>query len=160
MRRADARSAAIGSPDCISQLFQVRSYSGEPNAAKRRRNLFANNCWRQALADELEEHGPEMAFVFGSSFLAGDAEWLAWEAGGPYWSVCRPSGEFECAGPSANPGEPMKVDESTGNAGRGDIDDASLFDVSFRDCAAGDELSKPGSSGCVDFIVEVHFECA
>ena len=30
MRRADARSAQIGGPDCIGQLFQVSAYSVEP----------------------------------------------------------------------------------------------------------------------------------
>lgn len=30
VRRADARSAQIGSPDGISQCFQISSYSGEP----------------------------------------------------------------------------------------------------------------------------------
>lgn len=97
-----------------------------------------------------------MAIVIGSSLLSGDAERLAREAGGPHWSVFWPSCERERPGPSTDPGEPVALFESAVEAGAPDKDDALLFDVPFWDRPAGDELSKPGSSGWVDLIVEVH----
>jgi len=43
MGRARARSAQIGGPDCISQRFQVNSYSGEPFTSSTASNLLAKN---------------------------------------------------------------------------------------------------------------------
>jgi hypothetical protein len=43
VRCPDARSAQIGGPDGISQLFQVSAYSGEPKPAIRRRNLLSKD---------------------------------------------------------------------------------------------------------------------
>src|SRR5690606_33298521 len=52
VRRADARSAQIGGPDCISQCFQVRAHSGEPSPSILARNLLSKDDWRPALIDE------------------------------------------------------------------------------------------------------------
>jgi hypothetical protein len=43
VRGADARSAQIGGPDCISQVFQVNTNSAEPRPAKRACNLLASD---------------------------------------------------------------------------------------------------------------------
>jgi hypothetical protein len=43
VRRPDARSAQICSPDAISQSFQVSANSGEPVPASAACNLFAKN---------------------------------------------------------------------------------------------------------------------
>jgi len=56
--RPDARSAQIGGPDGISQLFQVNAYSGEPVASKLRRNLLSKDHWRSALGEEPMKSGP------------------------------------------------------------------------------------------------------
>ena len=61
VRRADARSAQIGSRHGISQYFQVSEYSGEPFTSSLARNLFAKDDWRSALADEPSHLGPEVS---------------------------------------------------------------------------------------------------
>ncbi|HWL54291.1 MAG TPA: hypothetical protein VNQ90_17760 [Chthoniobacteraceae bacterium] len=52
MRRADARSAQIGSRNGISHVFQVSEYSREPLTSKLACNLLAKDRCRAALADE------------------------------------------------------------------------------------------------------------
>jgi len=58
VRRADARSAQIGSPAGISQIFQVKANSGEPFAPIRARNLLSKDRCRSALGDETVKSGP------------------------------------------------------------------------------------------------------
>lgn len=43
LRRADARSAQIGGPDCISTSFQVSTNSGEPFVSIAVRNLLSKD---------------------------------------------------------------------------------------------------------------------
>jgi hypothetical protein len=71
MRRARARSAQIGTPDCISQCFQVSTYSGEPFTSILARNLLSNDRWRAALLNETQELGPQMTLVTGSFASTG-----------------------------------------------------------------------------------------
>jgi len=66
MRRADARSAQIGSRDGISHAFQVSEYSGEPFTSSLACNLLTKDCCRAALRDEAEELRPQVALVFCS----------------------------------------------------------------------------------------------
>jgi len=56
--RTDARSAQIGGPDGISQVFQVNTYSGEPFTSIFALNLFSKADWRMALGDEPMKSGP------------------------------------------------------------------------------------------------------
>src|SRR5271166_3886292 len=63
MGRARARSAQIGGPDGISQLFQVSAYSGEPFTSILARNLLSKDRCRAALGDEAVKSGPEVSFV-------------------------------------------------------------------------------------------------
>ncbi len=58
MRRSDARSAQICGPDGISQLFQIVSYSGDPEPSILSRNLFSKDDCRMALGDEPMKSGP------------------------------------------------------------------------------------------------------
>ncbi|HEX3122196.1 MAG TPA: hypothetical protein VHQ21_02755, partial [Rhodanobacteraceae bacterium] len=67
VRRPDARSAQIAGPDGISQCFQVSAYSGEPYAAILARNLLSKDACRPALRDEVQELGPQMPLVGGST---------------------------------------------------------------------------------------------
>jgi hypothetical protein len=105
VRRADARCAKIGGPDCIAQCFQVRTYRGEPLPSSLARNLLSNKADRSALGDKLVEDGPKVSMVCGAELFAGGAERLAREAGGPDESI--PSGKFAGKGPTADSGEEM-----------------------------------------------------
>ena len=58
MRRTDARSAQIGSPDGVTRSFQVSLYKVEPSEAVTACNLLANDDVRAALRDEVEKCGP------------------------------------------------------------------------------------------------------
>ena len=55
MRRAEARSWQIGGCEPIAKSLQVRSNSGDPNLAKRARNLLPKQSCRPALGDEPAE---------------------------------------------------------------------------------------------------------
>jgi len=78
MGRARARSAQIGGPDCISQCFQVSTYSSEPFTSILARNLLSKDDWRAVLLDEVSEDWPEVSFIVFSPSLAGVRERLAW----------------------------------------------------------------------------------
>ena len=61
--------AQYGRPAGVAFCFQVCRYSIEPSVTNRACNLLAKDMLRAALADEIEEHGPEVAFVgLGESF--------------------------------------------------------------------------------------------
>jgi hypothetical protein len=102
MRRTDARSAQIGSCPEISHVFQVSEYSGEPFTPSRACNLLAKDDWRAALADEVGEHRPEVAFVGGAETFSGGREGLARAGACPDGAVFRPAGEAEGERPAAD----------------------------------------------------------
>jgi hypothetical protein len=77
VRRPDARSAQIRSPDSKSQCFQVSLYSGEPFTSSRACNLLSKDNWRAALRNEALKLWPEVAGVVGSFSFTGNAEGLA-----------------------------------------------------------------------------------
>jgi len=77
VRRADARSRQIGTPDGIPFSLQVSTYSGEPLVAKAARNLFAKDDWRMAVGDETSNNGPKVPLVAHSASESGCAERLA-----------------------------------------------------------------------------------
>jgi hypothetical protein len=112
MRRADARSAQIGSPDGISQRFQVSAYSGEPFTSKRACNLFSKDDWRIALGDEPVELWPKVPFVLFSLPFACAAKWLAGARSCPNRAICWPPGKAESFRPSADSGEEMTLSVS------------------------------------------------
>jgi hypothetical protein len=102
MRRADARSAQIGSRPGISHAFQVSEHSGEPFSPSAACNLLAKDDCRSALRNEAEEGGPEMPLVGCSLSFAGDAEGLAGAASGPDGLVVRPSCELKRPAPASD----------------------------------------------------------
>jgi hypothetical protein len=69
MRRPEAVCAEYDRPAGVTFSFQVCRYSIEPTLANRARNLFAKYNARAALADEIEEDGPEVPGIgLGESF--------------------------------------------------------------------------------------------
>lgn len=77
MGRIDGTSRDNGRPAGVTDTFQVRMHSVEPILPNRCRNLFSHDDIGPAGTDEIEEDGPEMAFVCLRPALAGDAEGLA-----------------------------------------------------------------------------------
>jgi hypothetical protein len=63
VRRADAVCAQYRRPAGVAFSFQVSLYSIEPPLPNRSFNLLTKDCVRAALADEIEEDGPEMTGV-------------------------------------------------------------------------------------------------
>jgi hypothetical protein len=93
VRRPDARSAQIRSPDGVALSFQVSANNVEPREAIPARNLLPKDDWRPALADEAEPLGPEVPLVCGAASFAGDREGLTGTAPGPDGPVVGPSSE-------------------------------------------------------------------
>jgi len=156
MRRGDARSAQIGGPDTISQCFQVRAYSGEPNLPILTRNLFSKDDWKSALRDEPIEGRPEMPFVSNPLSFASLAERLAGATSGSDSSIIGPSGESESKAPSADPSEEMMLGEPSKIAGQ-NVFDTSLIHFSLCDCARLYEFTKPsGREGVVFIVISAH----
>lgn len=75
-------------------------------------NLLAKDMLRAALADEIEEHGPQVALVGGAELLSGTAEWLTGAAPGPNRSSCWPACKLQSKGPSGNSTKPVALHES------------------------------------------------
>src|ERR1019366_5211905 len=93
MRRGDARSAQIGSPNGISHCFQVSTYSGEPLTAILAFNLLAKADWRAALVKQSPHFRPEVPGVLLAFALARRRERLAGAAAGPDGPIVGPSGK-------------------------------------------------------------------
>jgi hypothetical protein len=109
--RADAVCANNRRPAGVISSFQVCRYSIEPTFSNRCRNLFPKDILRAALADEVEENWPEVAFVGLAKLLSGGAEWLAGAGACPNRSSCWPSGELEGERPATDPGEEVALNE-------------------------------------------------
>jgi hypothetical protein len=107
--RARARSAQIGGPEGIVQLFHVSTYSGEPVAPKVARNLFSKDDWRATLRDEASEFGPDVAAVGFAHLLARCGERLAGTTSGPNGSVNWPADKPEGFAPAPDSGEEMTL---------------------------------------------------
>jgi hypothetical protein len=142
VRRADARSAQIGGPDGISQLFQVNSYSGEPFAPIAARNLLSKHRCRSALGDEAQKSGPKMPLVGFALPLARAGEGLAGATSGPHGAVGGPAGESESKGPAGNPAEKVALGVSF-NVGSLHIADVALVYVAGGQFARCHEVAKP-----------------
>jgi hypothetical protein len=155
VRRAEARSAQIGSPDFIAQTFQVSAYSGEPFTPKRTRNLFSKRDCSVAESDEVAEDGPEVSFVFSAELLSALREWLTGTRAGSHWLVVRPSGESERKRPSADAGEEVLLSVASEFIGL-HVHDAAFIHITSRDDVGADEFAQPCGSLRVIFIVVVH----
>lgn len=152
VRRADARSRQIGSPDGISHSLQVSAYSSEPCTSVSARNLLAKDDWRTALGDETSKSGPQVPLVENTASAACAAERLAGAGAGPDGAVCGPAGEIEGVVPSADAGEQV---DSGRFAERFRVERA---DVGFVDDAIGklsgfDEGAQPLDREGFDLVV-------
>jgi hypothetical protein len=113
MRTADTVCAQYGRPAGVTFSFQVCRYSIEPTVPNRACNLLPKDIFRAALADEIEEHGPEVALVGLGEPFAGCAERLAWAASCPRRTVCGPSCELEGKAPSTDSREEVALGVSS-----------------------------------------------
>ena len=154
MRRADARSAQIGSRDGISQCFQVSEYSGEPFTSSAARNLFAKHDCRMALGDESSKLGPDVPRVFGAEPFARATERLAWAGAGPDRDIFRPAGKAERERPAANACEEVALDEA-GEVGGLHVGNAAGVNVAGRDESGAHEFAEPGSGLGIELVVVV-----
>jgi hypothetical protein len=85
------------------------------------RNLLSKDDCRAALAYEVAEMGPEVAFVCESFLLARCGEWLAGTRAGPERSIIRDASEPESSTPATEAGKEMALLES-GKVSRSNID--------------------------------------
>jgi hypothetical protein len=114
VRRTDARSAQICSPNGVVRAFQVNVYRVEPHEASRARNLLSKDDCRLALADEVEEGRPQVPLVGKSCFLVllRGAEGLARAAAGPHGPVTGPSSQLERIRPPSDACKEVTLIES------------------------------------------------
>ena len=124
VRRTDARSAQISSPEGVARAFQVSAYSVEPREAVRACNLLSKDDWRAALLNELEPGGPEVALVVGAFASAGDAEGLAGTRASPDGAAFRPAGESERVLPDPDASKEVST-----------LSVADIFSLHFLDAA-------------------------
>lgn len=111
VRRADARSAEIDSPDGVVRCFQVSVNKIEPTEAVLARNLLAVDDARAALRDELEPRRPQVPLISKPNAFACLAERLAGARTCPYWTVVRPPGEAQRVAPDADAGKEVALSE-------------------------------------------------
>jgi hypothetical protein len=152
MRRADARSAQIRSPDGVARGFHVSVYKVEPAEAVLARNLLSKDDCRLALADEVVPMRPQVPLVSNPRSSACRAERLARTGSGPNRAVVGPSCEPEGEAPAADPREEVALSVSTQSSWV-HVSDVRLIYVSIRDQAALDEFSQPRSRLRVDLVV-------
>jgi len=153
VRRTDARSAQIGTPDGISHDFQVSAYSGAPRPSSRACNLFAKDCCRSALVNEAGELGPEVPLVCGAFTLSGNAEWLAGTASCPNRSRVGDSSEAQRKRPPADSGEEVALRVAL-EVMRGDVHDASLVHIAICNQASPYQIAEPLRRVGVYLVVE------
>jgi hypothetical protein len=142
VRRTDARSAQISSPEGVVRSFQINAYSVEPREAVRARNLLPKNRIRSALVNELEPGGPEVSLVGGSFASAGDAEGLAGAGAGPDGSVVGPTGESEGVAPDPDACEEMRLSRCS-HVFTGHLENAARIDAPLGDVPGVGEVLQP-----------------
>jgi hypothetical protein len=131
VRRRKARSRNIDGPHGITTRFQVRTNSGEPSQSIAARHLFANADWREALADESQGFGPEVARIVFAFPLSRLGEGLTRAGEGPNRLSCGPAGESEGGRPTTDAGKEMGLLVS-GKVSGFDGVNASTVDSSIR----------------------------
>jgi hypothetical protein len=153
VRRPDARSAQIRSPDGVARSFQISANNVEPCEASPARNLLSKDDWRAALADELEPDGPEVALVGEAEAGTGAGEGLAGTASGPDGAVVGPPGEAKGVGPGAEAGKGMELRGGGRLGGREGLDGACI-DGPSSDVSRSREVLQPRGGERVELIVD------
>jgi hypothetical protein len=153
VRRTEARSAEIDSPDGVVRCFQVSVNKVEPTKSVFARNLLAKDNDGAALADEVVPGWPQVPLVSKPSAFACRAERLARTGTCPNRSVVRPPGATKRVAPDADAGEEVALGEAV-EVARVNVLDASLVDDSIGDESSTDEFSEPVRSILV-LLVEV-----
>jgi len=131
VRGADARSAQIGGPDDISQVFQVSAYRGEPRPAIRARNLLSKQDWREALTDESSPLWPKVPDIVAPSPGSRDAEGLAGARARPDGRAVGDTREPKSEGPRAEAGEGVELCGAPGDVRR-EVSDVNFMYFTFR----------------------------
>ena len=152
VRRADARSAYINRPAGVIRCFQIMRYSIPPPQGSRACNLFAKDRARAALADEPEEHGPQVPVVGFRESLAGVGKWLAGAGTRPDGPVVGPSSQAKGKRPAPDPGEEVALDVSGELAGV-DVCDASFVNSSMSYVSFFHERPQHMDLGRVELVV-------
>ena len=153
--RRDARSAQIGGPDCISQCFQVSTYSGEPSTSKFARNLLSKDDWRIEEGEESSHFGPEVTFVGFALLLARVRERLAGTRAGPDGAIIGPPGKSKSVGPSADAREEVNLSKADKISLR-ELLDVALVNHARWNVTFADQFAQPCGGVGVVFVVEVH----
>jgi hypothetical protein len=152
VRRSDARSAQIGSPANISQVFQVKANSGEPFTSILARNLLSKHRCRAALGDEIVKSGPKVALVGVSLSLASARKRLTRTGAGPDGAVVCPSCKTEGKAPSSDAGEEVALRVAF-EIIRSDIHNAPFVNIARRNVAGGNEVTQPLGGVGVNLVV-------
>ncbi len=147
--------AQYGRPAGVAFCFQVCRYSIEPTVPNRACNLLPKDMLRAALADEIEEGGPQVALVFLGESFPGAAERLARTRARPGWLICWPTCELQGERPSANTGEEVALRKLSQIVGA-NINNASFVHSSSWNKTALDELAQPRGCFWIVLIVIVH----
>jgi hypothetical protein len=153
MRRADARSRKIRSPEGVAFRLQVSAYSIEPAQSVSAANLFPKEAVRATLADEGKPCRPEMAFVRFSRSLARCREGLAGARACPNRPICWPAGELQGVVPSSDSGEEMAAGKAF-EVFCFDIDNAPFVNGPWSNKVSGNQLTEPSSGTRFDVIVK------
>ena len=142
MRRADARSADIKSPDGVARCFQVSVNKVEPSEAVFTRNLFSKNCDRFALCNEVVPVRPEVPLVSKPKTSASPGERLARAGSRPDFAVIRPSCKSEGIRPTSESCKEVALRVFSKVIGP-DITYISLVNITGRYAPGGYQVAQP-----------------
>jgi hypothetical protein len=141
VRRADARSAQIGSPAGISQFFQVKANSGEPFTSILARNLLAKHRCRSALGDEGVKSGPQVPLIGVSLSFASARKRLTGTGTRPDSSDAFKPSPPQREWPASDSGEEVALVESF-NLFWSDIENAPFIHGTRRQVALRNQLAQ------------------
>jgi hypothetical protein len=142
VRRTDARSAQISSPEGVARCFHVSAYSVEPREAVRARNLLSKDDWRPALVNKFEPPRPEVSRVHDAVTAPGDGEGLAGATPGPDRPVVGPPGEAEGVAPDSDACEEMRLSRCS-HVFTGHLENAARIDAPLGDVPGVGEVLQP-----------------
>jgi hypothetical protein len=155
VRRPEARSAQIQTPDGVALSFQISVNKVEPSKAVLGRNLFTKYRCRTADFDEVVPRRPEMPLVSSPRSFACRAERLARAGAGPDRPFIGPSGAAQGVGPGADPGEEVALGVSHKFVWP-NVLDGSLIDYPVRYRSRFYQFPEPCCFFAVDLVIIDH----